>query len=51
MAKELNDKRVVILLPPRLREQVKRRAKKEDVSVCAIARQALRKYVETNKES
>lgn len=46
MTGETNSERVVIMLPVELREQVEQVAKKESISMSAVSRRALRRYIE-----
>ena len=46
MTCETNSERVVITLPVELREQVEQVAKKESISMSAVSRRALRRYLE-----
>lgn len=46
MTGETNSERVVITLPAELREQVEQVAKKESISMSAVSRRALRRYLE-----
>ena len=46
MTRETNSERVVITLPPKLREQVEQVAEKESISMSAVSRRALRRYLD-----
>jgi predicted transcriptional regulator len=43
---ETNSERIVIFLPPKLRDQVSQLAEKDSTSVSAISRRALKQYVQ-----
>jgi predicted HicB family RNase H-like nuclease len=43
---ETNSGRIVIALPPKLRDQVAKLAEQDSVSLSAISRRAIKKYVQ-----
>ena len=46
MTGEVNSARLIVTLPVKLREQVEQLAQKDEVSLAAITRRALRRFVE-----